>query len=128
MLILLAQSEGANVIWLVIQLALTVLVIAGMWKVFEKAGEPGWAAIIPIYNLYILTKIVGRPWWWLLLLLIPLVNIIFLIIINSDLSKAFGRGIGTTLGLIFLPFIFYPILGFGSAVYQGEAHAEGPEW
>jgi hypothetical protein len=94
-----------------------------MWKVFVKAGHPGWAAIVPIYNLYILTQIAGRAWWWLILLFIPVVNLIVILVLCSDISKAFGRGLGTTIGLFFLPFIFYPILGFGSAQYQGPTRA-----
>ncbi len=86
-----------------------------------KAGEPGWGIIIPIYNIYILTKIAGRPGWWLLLMLIPIVSLIIMIIVMMDIAKAFGRGAGTGLGLAFLPFIFYPILGFGSAQYQRTA-------
>ena len=110
-------------LFLLVECAIIVLVIAGCWKVFTKAGQPGWACLIPIFNVYILLKIVGRPWWWLLLCLIPLVNIIVSIVIHNDLSKSFGRGIGTTLGLIFLPMVFYPILGFGEAKYQGPAAA-----
>ena len=104
---------------LLIELVLGVVVIIGMWKVFTKAGQPGWAVLIPIYNMYVLLKIVGKPWWWLLLLLIPLVNIIIGIIVAIALAKSFGKGGGFAVGLIFLPFIFYPILGFGSATYQG---------
>ena len=104
---------------LIIYLAITLLVIASMWKVFTKAGKPGWAAIVPIYNTIVLLKIVGKPIWWIILLLIPFVNIIVLLIVINELSKSFGRGVGTTLGLIFLGFIFWPILGFGSAQYQG---------
>jgi hypothetical protein len=99
-------------------LAVVVLIIAGFWKVFTKAGQPGWAAIIPFYNFYILLKIVGRPGWWLLLLLIPLVNIVIAVLVAIDVAKAFGKGTGFGLGLAFLGFIFYPILGFGSATYS----------
>jgi hypothetical protein len=106
-----------------IGLAILVVVLASMWKVFTKAGRPGWAAIIPIYNTIVLLQIVGRPVWWLVLLLIPFVNIIFAIIVMHDLSKSFGRGVGTTLLLLFLPFIGYPILGFGSAKYVGPSAA-----
>jgi hypothetical protein len=100
-------------------LAFVVLVLASMWKVFTKAGQPGWAALIPIFNVYILLKIAGRPGWWLLLLLIPLVNLIVGIITAIDVAKAFGKGAGFGLGLAFLGFIFYPVLAFGDAVYLG---------
>jgi hypothetical protein len=90
-----------------------------MAKVFKKAGQPGWAAIIPIYNLYVILKIVGKPGWWLLLMLIPLVNVVFAIWTVNLLSKSFGKDVGFTLGLIFLSFIFWPILAFGDAKYQG---------
>jgi hypothetical protein len=99
--------------------AIVVLMIVSMWKIFEKAGEPGWASIIPIYNLIVLLKIVGKPWWWLLLLIIPIVNIIFLIWVYNLLSKSFGQGVGFTLGLIFLGIIFFPMLAFGDYKYVG---------
>ncbi|MBP6507419.1 MAG: hypothetical protein KA257_07620 [Opitutaceae bacterium] len=108
---------------LLIELAIIVLVIAGVWKTFVKAGQPGWAAIIPIYNAYILLKIAGRPGWWLILLLIPLVNIVIAIIAAIDVAKAFGKGTGFGLGLALLGFIFYPILGFGDATYHGQPAA-----
>src|SRR5438309_957163 len=108
------------VVW-VIDIILCVLVIAGLWKVFTKAGQPGWAAIIPLVNFYFLCKVAGRPGWWLLLLLICFP--IFYIIICIDVAKRFGKGVGFAIGLIFLGFIFFPILGFGSAQYQGGAPA-----
>jgi hypothetical protein len=93
-----------------------------MWKVYTKAGKPGWAVIIPIYNVIVMLEIVGKPWWWLLLMMfIPVVNIIFVIWMINLLSKSFGKGVGFTLGLIFLSFIFIPILGLGNAKYQGPA-------
>lgn len=104
-----------------IELVIVVLIIVSVWKIFVKAGKPGWAAIIPIYNVIVLLEIVGKPWWWLLLMLIPVVNIIFAIWTVNLLSKSFGQGVGFTLGLIFLSFIFYPILGFGSYEYKGPA-------
>jgi len=97
------------------------LMIAAMWKVFSKAGQPGWAVIIPIYNIYIMCKVAGRPGWWVLLMFIPFVNLIIAIILTIDIAKNFGQGVGFGIGLIILPFIFYPILGFGSAQYQGGA-------
>lgn len=99
-------------------LVVGVLTIAGMWKTFTKANQPGWAAIIPIFNIYILLQIVGRPVWWLILFLIPLVNLIVSILVLIDLAKAFGQGAGFGIGLVFLPFIFFPILGFGDARYR----------
>ncbi len=103
--------------WVVI----VVLLIVSYWKVFTKAGKPGWACIIPIYNLLVILEIVGKPWWWLLLFLIPFVNIIFAIWMTNLLSKSFGKEEGFTIGLLILPFIFYPILGFGDAKYKGPA-------
>jgi uncharacterized membrane protein YhaH (DUF805 family) len=89
-----------------------------MWKVYVKAGEPGWAAIIPIYNIIVLLRIAGKPWWWILLLLIPLVNIIIGILVHIDLAKTFGQTVLFGIGLMFLGFIFYPILAFGDARYN----------
>ena len=100
-------------------LAIAVWGIAAMWKVFEKAGQPGWAAIIPIYNWYIMTKIAGKPGWWVLMLLIPFVNIIFAIWLYNMISKSFGKDEGFTVGLVLLSIIFWYILGFGSAKYLG---------
>ena len=104
---------------LLFSLAIAVLIVAGFWKVFTKAGHPGWAAIIPIYNLYILLKIAGRPGWWLLLFIVPVVNFVIAIIVAIDVAKSFGKGTGFGVGLAFLGPIFYPILGFGEATYQG---------
>ncbi len=116
----LAQDEGAGAIGGLIYLAILVVYIVGMWKMFAKAGQPGWAAIIPIYNAIVLLQIVGRPWWWILLFLIPIVNFIIAILVLVDLAQVFGKGAGFAIGLIFLGFIFVPILGFGSATYVGK--------
>ncbi len=89
------------------------------WKLYEKAGEEGWKAIIPIYNIFVLLKIVGKPWWWFFMLFIPLVNFVFLIWIVNMLSKSFGKDEGFTVGLILLGFVFVPILALGDAQYQG---------
>jgi hypothetical protein len=127
---LLAQRGGgggggglAGVVILLIELAIAILVIAGFWKVFEKAGHPGWAAIVPIYNLYILCKVAGRPGWWIILMFIPFVNFIIFAIVSIDVAKSFGKGVGFGVGLWLLGMIFYPILGFGDAQYQGPAAA-----
>ena len=103
----------------ILYLAFLVVMIAAGWKVFEKAGQPGWASIIPIYNIIVMLKIIGKPWWWIFMFCIPLVNIIFLVWATNMLSKSFGKTEGFTAGLIFLGFIFYPILGFGDARYMG---------
>ena len=106
-------------LWIIICVVFVVIAIAGVWKTFEKAGQPGWACLIPIYNTYIILKIGGKPWWWLLLFLIPIANPIFPIWMMNMVSKSFGKDEGFTVGLIFLGFIFWPILGFGDAQYQG---------
>ncbi len=108
-----------NGVVVIIYLAVIVLIIAGYWTVFTKAGEAGWKSIIPIWNTLVLLKIVGRPWWWIILFLIPIVDIVILIMVLRECARSFGRGGGFTVGLFFLPFIFFPILGFGSATYQG---------
>ena len=110
-------------VFFVIWLAVIIVVLAGFWKTFEKAGQPGWAAIVPIYNAYIMCKIVGRPGWWVILLMIPYLNFIFFIIVMLDMAKSFGKGVGFAVGLILLNAIFIPILGFGKAEYQGPAAA-----
>jgi Family of unknown function (DUF5684) len=116
------QSSG-GVVGGIIGLAVAVLMIAAMWKVFSKAGQPGWAAIIPIVNMYFLCKVAGRPGWWVILLFIPLLNFIIWIILAIDVAKNFGKGTGFGIGLAFLGIIFFPILGFGSAQYQGPSAA-----
>ncbi len=94
-----------------------------MWMTFEKAGKPGWASIIPIYNGIVMLQIAGRPVWWFFLYLIPLVNIIIGFIVMIDFAESFGKGVGFALGLIFLPIIFFPILAWGDAQYQGPRTA-----
>ena len=115
------QGEPPSPVSIIFGLLVALLLIVAMWKVFTKAGQPGWASIIPIYNLYIWCKIVGRQWWWILLMLIPFVNFIVCIILCIDLAKSFGKGVGFGIGLALLGIIFFPILGFGSAQYQGPA-------
>ncbi len=99
-------------------LVIVFLCVVPMWKIFTKAGKPGWACIIPIYNTIVLLEIVRKPLWWFFLFLIPLANIYFMVVVYNELSKAFGKGVGTTVGLIFLPIVFVPILGYGPATYQ----------
>ena len=120
-----AQESGGGIgglLVFVIYLAVVVAVIAGVWKMLVKAGQPGWGILIPIFNFYLLIKVAGRPGWWLILLFVPIVNFVVTIIIPIDIAKNFGKGIGFALGLIFLGFIFYPILGFGDAQYRPVQH------
>ncbi len=100
-------------------LALVIVVIAAMWKVFEKAGKPGWAAIIPFYNMWVMAEIVGKPGWFGLLVAIPYAGIVVAIYLYYLLAKSFGKGVGFAVGLVLLGIVFFPILGFGDAKYQG---------
>jgi Family of unknown function (DUF5684) len=121
------QKEASLVnstLWIVYAALFVVLVIAG-WKIFVKAGEEGWKAIIPIWNTLIVLKIVGREWWWIILLIIPLVGFVIWIIVALDVAKSYGRGTGFGIGIALLPFIFFPILGFGTDQYKGPAVTGG---
>ncbi len=106
---------------LLVQLAIMIVAIAGIWKTFEKAGQPGWAAIVPFYNVYVMLQIAGKPAWWLILCFIPVVNFIMLLLVAIGIAEKFGKGAGFGLGLGFLGFIFYPMLGFGDAQYNHNA-------
>ncbi|MFR9502895.1 MAG: DUF5684 domain-containing protein [Rikenellaceae bacterium] len=100
---------------------IVLLPIIALWVIFTKAGRPGWAAIIPIYNALVMLRVAGKPGWWIFLFLIPIVNVIFLIMTLNGISKNFGKGVGFTVGLLFLPFIFFLILAFGPAQYAPKA-------
>lgn len=118
-----AAAAGAGLVTLLIQGIIALFYIIVMWKIFTKAGQPGWAAIIPIYNVIVMLQIAGKPIWWFILMLIPVVNIVIGIIVIIALAKSFGKGGGFAAGLILLGFIFYPILAFGSAQYVGPEGA-----
>ena len=121
--VLTLKESMSNFLPNLIMLALVVVFVMGMWRVFVKAGQPGWAVIIPIYNLYILLKIIGRPGWWLLFYLIPIVNIVVSLINAIDLAKAFGKStVFGVFGLWLFAFVGYLILGFGSAKYIGTTN------
>jgi Ca2+/Na+ antiporter len=123
----LLQNDGSNAVgalfggvMMLVWLAIVVVVIIGGWKMFEKASQPGWAILIPFYNIYILLKIAGRPGWWLILCIIPLVNIVIGIIVAIDIAKSFGQSAVFGFFLLFLlGGIGYLILGFGNYRYQG---------
>lgn len=101
-----------------IYLAIIVGIVVGFWKVFTKAGKPGWAAIVPFYNIIVLLEVAGKPLWWLVLFLIPGVNLFIAVLVGLAVAKNFGKSEAFGVGLGLLGFIFYPILGFSDAQYQ----------
>lgn len=121
------QSSGGGgvgaIIFLLVYLGVIALTIASMWKVFAKAGKPGWAAIVPIYNIITLLEIAGKPTWWFVLFLIPIANFICAILVMMSLAQNFGKSSGFGLGLAFLGPVFFPMLAFGDAKYQGAGQA-----
>lgn len=107
----------------VVALVVWIAMIAGFWKVFVKAGRPGWDCLIPIYIVILLLGMAGKPLWWIVLGLIPLVNLIVAIMLSIEIAKNIGKGAAFGLGLAFLPMIFYPMLGFSDARWQGPSAA-----
>lgn len=113
-------SADMSIGLMLVYLAIAVVAIVALWKTFQKAGKPGWGALIPIYNIYLILKIAGRPGWWLLLYLLPIVSLIVHIVVSIDVAKAFGKS--TTFGVIGLwlfSLVGFLILGFGDAKYSG---------
>ncbi len=106
---------------LIIQFAIGVVGIVALWKVFAKAGQPGWAALVPFYNLYVMTQVAGKPGWWVLLFFVPFVNIVLCFLLFIAFAQKFGKGAGFGVGLTLLTFIFMPILAFGDAQYDAAA-------
>jgi hypothetical protein len=106
---------------MIIQLAVAVAVVAGGWKIFTKAGQPGWACIVPFYSTYVLTQIAGKPILWFILTFVPLVNFVIVILLGIEVAKKFGKSAGYGLGLVFLSPIFVPMLGFSDAQYDANA-------
>ncbi len=124
-----AAAAGMAVISIVmglVYLIVLVVIIASMWKIYTKAGKPGWAAIVPIYNIIVLLEIIGKPTWWFVLMLIPFVNFIVAILVYVELAKVFGKSTGFAIGLLLLGPIFLPMLAFGSAQYRGVAGPGAP--
>ena len=104
---------------MIVYLAIIVLELVAMWKLFVKAGKPGWASIIPIYNVIVMLEIAKKPWWYLLLMLVPIVNFVIAIMVTIDFVKAYGKDTGFAVLTIFFAPIMYPILAFGDSQYQG---------
>ncbi len=131
---LLLQSSGGGggggiiggiflLLFFAVTLGVTLLQLAGMWKVFEKANQPGWGALVPILNIFYLLEIADKETWWLILFVIPGISIIASIVVLIDVAKNFGKGPGYGLGLVFLAPIFWPLLGFGDDKYVGDTSA-----
>jgi Family of unknown function (DUF5684) len=114
-------AAGLGIVFSLVMFAFALLMIASMWKIFTKAGEPGWAAIVPIYNLIVLLKITGKPIWWFLLFCLPFVNFIAWIMVAIALAANFGKETGFGIGLALLSPIFVPMLAFGDAQYRRVA-------
>jgi len=122
-----AAAAGAAAVTGLVAGAIGYVVVAlGLMGVFTKAGKPGWAAFVPIYNVIVLLEVVGRPLWWFVLLLVPGVNVVVGIIVLNDLAKSFGHGTGFTVGLVLLSVVFTWILWLGSSTYRGPAALASP--
>jgi hypothetical protein len=111
---------GVFIVLALIYVGIIGLMIASMWIIYNKAKQPGWASIVPVYNIIVLLKVARKPWWWIFLFLIPIVNIVFLVMTYNGISKAFGKSEGFTVGLVLLGIVFFPILAFSSATYVDE--------
>ena len=121
---MLAQNGGVSAgeaVFAIVYLAVLILSIVSLWVIFTKAGKPGWASIVPIYNIIVLMEIVGKPSWWVILMFIPLVNIIICVLVFMGLAKSFGKSELFGIGLFLLSPIFMPMLAFGDATYEGPS-------
>jgi hypothetical protein len=118
------MDQAAGLLGAIFFLAVALFYVYVGWRIYEKADQPGWASLVPIYNIVVLLRIVGRPTWWLILFLVPVVNLIPAILIPIDLAKSFGKGTGFGIGLMLLGVIFGPILAFGDAAYEGPSAAD----
>jgi hypothetical protein len=103
-------------------------VVLGWLRVFPKAGQPAWAALLPFYNVYVLVVGVAKlSALWFVLVWVPVIQIVAAILVNVEVAKRFGKSESFGLGLALLGFVFYPVLGFGSDQYQeGTAEPVGP--
>ena len=112
--------SGFIILPLILYVILLIILLMGIWKMFEKGGIPGILGLSPVVNLFYLPILAGKPMWWGLLYFIPLVNVVIAILILIGIAERFGRGTGTALGLVFLTPIFFCILGYGSAEYSAS--------
>jgi hypothetical protein len=113
------MSSGFPVMFLLIILAVSLLIVAAYWIIYERAGQAGWKSLIPIYNMYVLMEISGKPGWWMFLLFVPLVGVVVYLLAMLSLAKRFGRSELFGVGIFLLPMVFLPLLAFGGAKYEG---------
>jgi hypothetical protein len=125
---MLGLFKGMGTGMLIVWIAIMVFMIVSWWIVFKKAGQPGWAILIPIYNFLVILRVASKPWWWvfsILLAIIPIVGAILLLVvmifIYHGISKNFGQGAGFTVGLVLLGVVFVPILAFGDYTWKEAA-------
>ena len=132
---LLEVNPGLAYTIIIVGLAIAIVMIIGMWKVFTKAGEPGWAALVPIYNVYVMVKISGKPMWWMAVMLLggiipiggAIAQIAASIVVGIGTAEKFGKSQGFGVGMGLLGFVFYPILGFSDAQYEGANRASNSD-
>lgn len=113
------MDGAALTIYLIFSAAIAVITLISAWMIFEKAGEAGWKSLIPFYNTWVLTQFTGAGALWFILMFVPFVNFIALVVVVMKLAESFGKSAGFGIGLLLLSFIFFPILAFGDAQYQG---------
>ena len=105
---------------LIVSAIISIFMLITIWKLFQKAGQPGWAAIIPIYNIVVMFRVIKMDWWHILIMLfVPFAALVYSFIIPFKLAQVFGKSAGFGVLAIFLPIIAYPIMAFGDAQYQG---------
>ena len=111
---------GLSLVYIIVGILASIFLIIATWIIYKKAGEKGWACIIPIYNLIVLFRIVKMDWWHILIFLfVPFAAIVYGILLDFKLAKVFGKGVGFGFLLLLIPIIGYPVLAFGSAKYEG---------
>ncbi len=113
------MSDVFSPVYTIVWLIFTVILVVANWKIFVKAGKPGWAILIPIYNVIVMLQIVKKPWWWLLLMFIPVVNVVIAILIIYNFVTVFGKPGWHVLPALFLSIIYYPYIAFSDARYVG---------
>jgi hypothetical protein len=120
------EQQGPPMIIVLVQVVIAIISIVSLWKVFVKAGKPGWGAVIPFYNLYLLLVLAGKPWWWIILFFVPIVNLVIAFLAMLAWARTFGKSTGFAVGLYFLGFIFFPILAFDDSTYSPPGDGGSP--